>query len=126
MKLLSVILVTFSLMFPPASRAHGDEYSFVKNFELLGITVLGSVAHITVRHKKSKSPVRFELIPGDLCLESKPPQCSGVIIRLDNPSYRGTEDVESTFSADLHNLYGSAGGVIVSLAGPNKVLTIRY
>ena len=99
--------------------------SFVNNFELIKAKVNGSTANITVQHNKVSGPTRFELIPGQACLESLPAQCSATIVRLDDQSYE-KKLIETTFEVNLEKIFGYKNQVIVTVEAPNKSISIKY
>lgn len=113
------------LLFSLGAFAGQNSYSFVTDFSLKDVKIVGSTAHIAVEHHKTYLPPRFELIPGQICLESFPPQCHATIVRLDD-QIRGSEKVVSTFEVDLDELYVYGSPVIVKIIGPRGNLVIRY
>jgi hypothetical protein len=111
-----------------SSVAHGieyDPYGFVKNFELVGITVDGSRADITVKVADPLMPPRFEVIPNAFCIDTLPRQCSATIVRLDNAGSLRDLKVEMTFSVDLEYLFGS-DRTIATIYGPNTAIDVSY
>ena len=119
----SMLAIAFGL-FNFNALAGYDPYAFVKNFELVKIEVKDTTAAITVKHKKTHRPTRFELIPGQACLMSLPAVCSGTIVRLDN-QVRAEGDAETTFSVNLADLYYE-DQTSVRIAGPNKEIVVKY
>lgn len=118
-------LLLLSLILATSAFAQDQTYDFTTDFSLIKARMVGDVAVITVKHKKTFDRPKFVLSEGSGCAETFPQQCGAVLVRIDQNGEAEEGSALTNLRFNLVKKYGK--DTEFALRGPNgKVVYLDF